>query len=432
MPQTRLTERSLRAIKLPATGQVDHYDTDRASPHGFGVRVSHTGTKTFFVKYVEPDGFGGSRQKRVMLKTNAGVFARYPDVSLADARELGFVLRRKVASGEIAKGSGKRLPFGTMVSHYVENHAKPKKRSWKEDARILNKYFADWHRRPADDITHADVVERIHTIKRDNGPIMANRCLAAVRIAYKFTMQNPPKEDGHAFVPITFNPAREVTAPGEEREADRTFTETEISALWGSFGQIGTAGLVYKLALVTGQRIGEVQGLRDSEIDADMWGLPGARTKNGRFHIVPLTPLARNIIAEAQKLRLIDTDLVFASIRRRDVPVTMGSKVAGNVRALSDVEDFSAHHLRRTAATGITRLGFSRFIADRVLNHVEGGVGRVYDRHGYDKEKRAALDAWGTRLKEIISSGQETGNVVPQAHLEISQSNTRTQANRHG
>jgi hypothetical protein len=38
-----------------------------------------------------------------------------------------------------------------------------------------------------------------------------------------------------------------------------------------------------------------------------------------------------------------------------------------------------------------------------ILNHVETGVTAVYDRHGYDLEKRAALDFWGKRLDQIVS-----------------------------
>lgn len=36
------------------------------------------------------------------------------------------------------------------------------------------------------------------------------------------------------------------------------------------------------------------------------------------------------------------------------------------------VEHFTRHDLRRTAATGMTRLGARRFIADRVIGHKEG------------------------------------------------------------
>jgi hypothetical protein len=76
------------------------------------------------------------------------------------------------------------------------------------------------------------------------------------------------------------------------------------------------------------------------------------------------------------------------------------------VRGKSGVKDFSAHHLRRTVATGITKLGFGRFIADRVLNHVEAGVGRRYDRHDYLKEKTQALEAWARHVENITSGAE--------------------------
>ncbi len=80
-----------------------------------------------------------------------------------------------------------------------------------------------------------------------------------------------------------------------------------------------------------------------------------------------------------------------------------------NVRHLSGVDDFTPHDLRRTTSTGLTRMGFPRFIADRFLNHVEPGVGRVYDRYDYLKEKTEAAQAWSRHLKSVIG---EADNVV--------------------
>jgi hypothetical protein len=42
-------------------------------------------------------------------------------------------------------------------------------------------------------------------------------------------------------------------------------------------------------------------------------------------------------------------------------------------------------------------------VISKVLNHVERGITAVYDRHGYDREKRAALDAWAAKLADIIA-----------------------------
>ncbi len=89
--------------------------------------------------------------------------------------------------------------------------------------------------------------------------------------------------------------------------------------------------------------------------------------------------------------------------------MTAFGTVRGNVRKLSKIEDFQIHDLRRTASTGITRLGFPRFVADRVLNHTEQGVGRVYDRNDYLREKTEALEAWARHLEHVTGRG---GNVV--------------------
>ena len=65
---------------------------------------------------------------------------------------------------------------------------------------------------------------------------------------------------------------------------------------------------------------------------------------------------------------------------------------------------FVPHDLRRTAASHMTGMGISRLVVSKLLNHVERGVTAVYDRHSYDQEKRAALEAWGAHLERIIGS----------------------------
>ena len=59
--------------------------------------------------------------------------------------------------------------------------------------------------------------------------------------------------------------------------------------------------------------------------------------------------------------------------------------------------------LRRTAASHMASMGIPRLVISKVLNHVERGITAVYDRHGYDREKRAALEAWAARLGRIIT-----------------------------
>ena len=69
-----------------------------------------------------------------------------------------------------------------------------------------------------------------------------------------------------------------------------------------------------------------------------------------------------------------------------------------------DVQYFSVHDLRRSATTGMTRIGIPLFMAEKVLNHVAPGVaGKVYDKYNYLKEKKNALSRWGRKLEAVIA-----------------------------
>jgi len=59
--------------------------------------------------------------------------------------------------------------------------------------------------------------------------------------------------------------------------------------------------------------------------------------------------------------------------------------------------------------------GVSRLVVSKILNHVETGVTAVYDRHSYDREKRAALDLWGQRVARLVDSRRRS-NVLAFAH----------------
>ena len=55
----------------------------------------------------------------------------------------------------------------------------------------------------------------------------------------------------------------------------------------------------------------------------------------------------------------------------------------------------------------MTSDGIPRFTVGRILNHVEPGVTKIYDRYSYDKEKREALEVWSKRLLLIVSDLRE-------------------------
>ncbi len=87
-----------------------------------------------------------------------------------------------------------------------------------------------------------------------------------------------------------------------------------------------------------------------------------------------------------------------------------------NGRALpAEIERWTLHDLRRTAATGMARLKIAPHVVDKVLNHTSGtirGVAKVYNRFAYLEERAAALDAWSRFVMSLANEERQT-NVVP-------------------
>ncbi len=69
----------------------------------------------------------------------------------------------------------------------------------------------------------------------------------------------------------------------------------------------------------------------------------------------------------------------------------------------------------------MTALGINRLVVSKILNHVESSITAIYDRHGYDKEKRHALEAWAAHLEEILAGKPKADNVVPMAKVAEAQ-----------
>jgi integrase len=161
-----------------------------------------------------------------------------------------------------------------------------------------------------------------------------------------------------------------------------------------------------------------------------VWTIPGDVTKNRRSHRVPLSAAVVEIVKavgarleedrqRANKWREQKGDplrqpsaWVFPSPRGA-APMANTQKAFDRVRLACGKPDFTAHDLRRTAATRMTgELKIPRFTVGRVLNHLEPGVTGVYDRYVYDDEKRDALSRWARLVVDGIVGGERQVNRV--------------------
>ena len=131
--------------------------------------------------------------------------------------------------------------------------------------------------------------------------------------------------------------------------------------------------------------------------------LEGARTKTGTPHIIPLSAPARELLASMP--RIANSDFVFTTNGTK--PISGWSQPKLKLDATSGVTDWRIHDLRRTIATGMQKLGVNLQTIEAVLGHTSGsrsGVVGVYQRHSFEAEKRAALDAWGAHVASLVES----------------------------
>jgi len=158
------------------------------------------------------------------------------------------------------------------------------------------------------------------------------------------------------------------------------------------------------LRLVTAQRGGEVLNLRWRDIDGDWWTIPAESSKNKLPHRVFLTSTAKKILEAVRALQPDESAYVFVGVR--------GKRQRSGALDTLDIPDVRPHDFRRTAASMMASVGIQRLVIAKVLNHVDRGVTAIYDRHGYDPEKRVALEMWDRTMAAILE-GKPAGTVVP-------------------
>jgi integrase len=140
--------------------------------------------------------------------------------------------------------------------------------------------------------------------------------------------------------------------------------------------------------------------------DRQLWILPAERTKNEREHAIPLSLQAQALIAA--RPRFAGSPFVFSTDGRRPVNNWGDVKRRISTRAGIAAESWRFHDLRRTAASGMQKLGVQVPVIEKALNHVSGvfrGLVRTYQVHGYADEIRIALQRWADRVEEIVGGG---------------------------
>jgi integrase len=340
------------------------------------------------------------RQRRLKLGS-------WPAVGLSDARKLAKGVLLKVAEGQDPAAERAASPkldtFEVLAAEYIERHVKARhKRARDTELMIAHKLVERWRGRMVASITRHDVMTVLDTEMDIGRERTANKLLVVVRRMFAWAIERGL---------IDANPASNIRKPGRERTRERVLTDAELAAVWHACAGLGWpwSGFV-RLLICTALRRSEIAWLRWPEIDLArrVLVLSGDRTKSGRSQETPLNALAMETI---ESLPRVGDSWVFPARRQTSAnPISGFGKTKLRLDHLSGVKDWCLHDLRRTAASTMARLGVAPQVLARVLNHSAGaglpGVLAVYNRHSYDAEARAALDAWSRELDRIVGRGE--------------------------
>jgi integrase len=395
--------------------------------NGLYLIVQPSGIKSWALRY---------RHRSQPRKLTLG---KFPMLDLAAAREAARNAKEKIDLGrdpgaeKIAArdgGEAERDLYPAAAARFILRYAKPKNRSWTDTARRLGLRqdpneadkletipgsIADkWKALQAGQITKRDILDLLDEVADKAGGLAANRTLAAMRRFFGWLVERDV---------IAASPCAGVKPPAEEIKRDRVLSDDEIRWLWKAAELVPQYGDLAKFLLLTGQRRNEAAGIREEEIDRakKLWTMLGDRTKNKDAHSVPLSKSCMSIIEGIRPIKN-KRGYLFAATEQTHISAFSAGKtlIDEKMQEIADKERgkkteiprWTLHDLRRTAASGMARIGVVLPVIEKVLNHKSGsfgGIVGVYQRHGYDDEKREALERWASFVTGLNA---ERGKVV--------------------
>jgi len=413
---TTLTVERVKALR---SGSI----ADTAPHSGLRLIARATGTKTWIYRY-RPTG---GKLKQIKL-------GNYPAMGLAAAREafraqkairddatqgdpLAARDRQRIeAARQVQVDKMRAYTVTDLVEQYrVEHieHARVEK-GRVEYARLMKKdvlpFIGDI---PAADIQRQDVHEIIQRIAKRIGHPCRHQAVVKNELSGAFEWGI----DAGKFPDSFSNPCPGIKVP-KQNKRKRAFSDPELATFLKWLPNVNMSErmrVILEVMLLTGVRGGEAVSASWDDIDLSIGQWHMEQTKNGEPHTIYLSTQAVALLsawkdAQASDKAAQGNNWVFPS------PYVKGSHVDQKTIVLSvrkhrpesGLKHWTGHDLRRSCATGLARLKYSREVQNRVLNHVDTSVGGIYDRHNYDAESKEAWQHWGDHL-----DGLQASNVVP-------------------
>lgn len=365
---------------------------------GFAVRVQPKGPITFVVN----SRIAGGRACKFTIGR--------PDLmTVAEARQAAEEplrlmrqgidphIHRKQQSEEqqrnIAKDKALSITLIELFSRYMAT--RERKPSTVRDLNwVVGSLLEDWNNKPVRSITRADVQAKFISIRNAKGQTTAVKCQRVLKALFNFALE----EEIEGETLLNSNPVNVLKAKRYDlsiRTRDRFLDDQEIyNLLFYAYMERGyptketfqrdnkdgvtEQGLNYiLLILYTGLRRSEAESLRWENVDFQKRLFVVKDTKNGRDHVVPMSFSVSRLLKE-QKEIAGDAAWVFPSPGSKSGHISEPRSQLDRLIAVTKIEKFSFHDLRRTFAHHATLRGSDFFLIKKSLNHRSGDITESY------------------------------------------------------
>lgn len=384
----RISDQDAKTVAAPPEGQILLWDDD---VKGFGLRITLAGARSFVFNYR-----AGGRMRRMTI-------GKYPAWSVAAARKRAGDLRKAVDRGEDPMGARHderaAATVKDMCQRYKEEHLPRKSASSQRNdkAAIARPIRPALGAVKVRDVTFSDI-DRLHRKLRAT-PYMANRTLALLSKMFSLSIRWGMRVD---------NPCRGVERFREDKR-ERYLTADERGRLLVAMAEAGADEKnearqaeirrtvnAFRLAMLTGCRIGEALGATWEQIDieAGVWTKPAATTKQRKEHKTYLNAPARALLTG---MRPMDAaGWVFPS-RVGEGHQTDYRHTWQAIRAAAKLADLRVHDLRYNFASEGASVGLSLPMIGALLGHTNPATTARYAHLMADPLKQA-VEAIGSRL----------------------------------
>lgn len=381
----KLRKRAVESLKAEAK---EYFVWDEELP-GFGLRVMPTGRKTFHMQYR-----AGGRTRRVKI----GVFGMVTaDEARTEARKLGGAVAKGEDPAAKIKWHRSAPTVATVCDRFLETHVahRCKPKTAYEYTKLINRYVKPrFGTRKLVDITRADIAEMHHDMR--DRPFQANRVLALLSKMFNCAEIWQLRRDGS-------NPCR-LIQKNPETKRERYLSREETARLFSVLDKAEAEGTetksainAFRLLMLTGCRLGEIQMLKWEYIDGAYLRLPDSKTGARK---IPITDEVRAVLERIEPME--------------DNPYVIYGKVEGQhltdlqhpwrrIRAAAELDDVRIHDLRHTYASHAISNGLSLELIGKLLGHTQFQTTMRY-AHLADDPVREAASQVSAGFKELINN----------------------------